>query len=66
MYTTPTYTLNNHEVEVLEEAIKVLHGLANKLYPDTTDRDNYYANKEIHDMTHDLHYFISNYSAENK
>ena len=64
MYTTPTYTLNDHEVEVLKEAIEVIHGLANKLYPDTTDLDNRYANREIHEMTHSLGYFLLHYTAE--
>lgn len=66
MYTTPTYTLSDKEIKVLKDAIAVIHELADKLYPDTTDRDNYYANKEIHEMTHSLGYFIHNYSTEKK
>jgi hypothetical protein len=58
------YTMTEKEIATLKDAIKVIHELADKVYPDYSNLDEHYANIKMHDMTYNLKYLLAQFGQE--
>lgn len=57
------YTLTAKEIATIQDAIKVIHELADKVYPDHSNLDEHYANVKMHDMTYNLNYLLVQFNG---
>lgn len=57
------YTLTAKQIATIQDAIKIIHEIADKAYPDHSNLDEHYANVKMHDMTYNLNYLLVKFNG---